>query len=257
MDNIIIKLGTIIDQSNDHFIIKVKYNDIRCLIKKWSKNRDCDPVRAKEIAESIKKGSYVPKIIYLASIDSEGIVCYDGNTRRNAFNLLVGTEFEINEILIDIIFDISEVKLRELFIDINKNISVPDIYIESGEDSNSKVKLDIIQLVKTYTDKYKTHSSSSNKCTVPNFNRDLLIDNIYSIYKEYDGCLSISKIEETMSLLNEEYKSGKYPSTKETVTKKCKQSGLYLFQHKNCINMVHFKEVLDSYAKTGVNVTVV
>jgi hypothetical protein len=87
--------------------------------------------------------------------------------------------------------------------------------------------------------------SHSNKCATPNFNRDLFIDNVYSIYKEYDCCLTVPKIKETLVLLNEAYKSGKHPSAKENVTKKCKQTGLFLFQHKNCINIEHFKEQLD------------
>ena len=65
-----------------HMGFIVRWNLIAPLVKKWSKNRDPDPLRVAEMKEHFIKGGYLPNQIHLAELSNEGLVRYDGNHRR-------------------------------------------------------------------------------------------------------------------------------------------------------------------------------
>jgi len=79
MKDIFASLGKQIYDNDNHQGYLVKWNMIAPLCKKWSHNRDCDNERVDEIFKFHNNGGYIPRMIHLAEIESEGLICYDGN----------------------------------------------------------------------------------------------------------------------------------------------------------------------------------
>ena len=133
--------------------------------------------RVNEMVEHYHKGGYIPRIIHLAEIKDEGIVCYDGNHRKEVFN-------KCNDdgvmCVVDMMFDATHNDVYKAFNNINKSVQLPAIYIEEGGDDNN-VKAEIVKLVREYETKYKPFLSTSSRCHAPQFNRDTFTDNIYNL----------------------------------------------------------------------------
>ena len=198
------------------------------MCRRWSYNRESDHERVKEMIEYYKNGGYIPTVIHLADIHGSGLVCYDGNHRREVFDVCM-TDDDV--CTVDIMFDVSHQQVYETFININKSVQLPAVYIESNEIS--MVKTQMIELVKSYEKKYKHFVSPSANCHTPNFNRDRFTDNIYEIYNAYNGRLTVSEIGQLLEKLNIEYSKGNicrpHSTYKDSVLKKCAEYNLWLF----------------------------
>jgi hypothetical protein len=205
----------------------VRWNLIAPLVKKWSKNRDPDPLRVAEMKEHFIKGGYLPNQIHLAELSNEGLVCYDGNHRREVFN-----NFPDVLCLIDVVLGATEPQVYKEFENINKAVQVPAIYL-TETDKTVNVKDDIITLVKTYEKNYKEYLSSSNRCHAPHFNRDTFVDNIYDIYNQFNGMVSISEIGILLKKLNIAYSKEQHCRPhrlyRNGIIEKCKKHNLWLF----------------------------
>lgn len=213
---------------NVHKGFLVKWSLIGPLCKKWSRNRDPDQERVSEMIAHCNKGGYIPRLIHLADVAGEGLVCYDGNHRREVFNQI---ESEDNTCIIDVLFDASQADVYKAFNDINKAVQVPAIFLEEGTEVE-KVKQEILDLVRSYESKYKAFVSTSARYHAPNFNRDAFTDNIYSLYKSFNGTKSVADIAALLEVLNQDYADGKrcrpHSAYKPVVIDKCKK-GLWLF----------------------------
>lgn len=89
MENTLSLLGTKLYEDGLHKCFLIKWKAIEPLCKKWSRNRNVDNERVKEMMEYYKAGGYIPRIIHLAELEAEGLACYDGNHRREVFSLLI------------------------------------------------------------------------------------------------------------------------------------------------------------------------
>jgi len=206
----------------------MKWYLISPFCKQWSRNRVPDSERVKEMIEYHNKGGYIPRMIHLADTKEEGIVCYDGNHRKEVFNNCNDKSLEC---IVDVVFDASQNDVFDVFNNINKSIQLPAIYVEDLHDKD--IKTNILRLVKVYETKYKPFLSTSIRCHAPNFNRDVFIDNIYNIYKYFHGVVDISEIESALIILNTEYSQGRlcrsHSFYKQTVIEKCKKYNMFLF----------------------------
>ncbi len=188
--------------------------------------------RVNEMYDFYMSGGYIPQMIHLAEINGEGLVCYDGNHRRELFS-----REEISkdiEIIVDVLFTASQTDVYKAFENINKSVQVPAIYLVDDDESNkvSQIKREILALVKDYEQKYKSCLSTSARCHTPNFNRDTFCENIYDIYQYFDGEFSISDIVNLLEKLNLDYSrrvQQQQTKYKATVVEKCKRAGLWLF----------------------------
>lgn len=209
----------------------IKWNLLSPLCKKWSRNRDPDMQRVSEMVEFYKGGGYIPKMIHLAEVTGEGLICYDGNHRRETFDRLASGDNEL-ECIIDVIFNASQRQVYEAYENINKAVQLPAIYLEETDDSH-KVQSQIVTLVKEYEVKYKPFVSTSPRYHAPNFNRDTFVDNIYQIYKSLNGTVSISDLSTMLERLNAEYAKANlcrpHSAYKANVIEKCAKYGLWLF----------------------------
>lgn len=223
MESIIRSFGTELYRDQRHVGYKVHVKHMIPLWKKWSKNRDPDMQR---VDEMVTNGVYIPKIIHLAELEREGLVCYDGNHRREVLKRLVDDSLTC---IVDIIFNATYDDVYEAFVNVNKGVELPEIYIEDSDN----IKNDVTDLVRKYEDKYKPYVSISSKCRAPQFNRDMFIENITKIYRYLLGQKTIREIGDLLEKLNHEYSRGhmcKAHSTyKPNVIEKCKKHGLWLF----------------------------
>lgn len=235
MEAVFNSLGNLIYNIHGHYGFIIKWKLISPLCKKWSRNREPDMERVKEMIDFYNKGGYIPRMIHLAEIEEEGIVCYDGNHRKEVFNLCNDEEIMC---VVDVLFNSTQNNVYKAFNNINKSVQLPAIYIEEQNDDNidSSVKNEIVNLVRSYETKYKAFLSTSSRCHSPNFNRDTFTDNIYNIYKSFGCAISVSQIGNLLSLLNIEYSKGKMCSShsyhKQQVIDKCKKYNMWLFIEK-------------------------
>jgi hypothetical protein len=209
---------------NGHTGYLMNWHMIAPFCKKWSKNRDTDMLRVNEMLEFYKGGGYIPQMIHLAELQTEGIVCYDGNHRKEVFDR-VGADIPV---IIDVLFKATPDEVFQAFNNINKAVQLPAIYVEEPD-----VKQDIIKLVRDYEVAYKPFLSTSPRFHAPNFTRDSFTDNIYNIYKSFQGSITISRIGELLKILNslysQEHLCRPHSSYKSSIIEKCKKYNMWLF----------------------------
>lgn len=229
MEAILETFGQRLYINNNHKGYLIQWNRIAHLCKKWSKNRDPDLNRVSEICQFLNNNGYVPQIIHIAELLDEGVVCYDGNHRREVFNRCA---IDVT-CVVDVIFNASKKDVHDAFNSINKSIQLPAIYLEEHNASKSDIKDEIISLVKSYETKYKMFLSTSSRCHAPHFNRDALIDNINDIYHTFNGDLTIPQIGLLFEKLNHEYSKGLlcrlHSLYKPNVIAKCLKYNFWLF----------------------------
>lgn len=189
--------------------------------------------RVDEMLEYYNNGGYIPSIIHLAELQDEGMVCYDGNHRKEVFTKCLDDK---NVCIVDVMFNTTQLKVYESFNNINKSVQLPAIYMEDPTEEHSvdsSVKEDIIKLVKEYERKYKPFLSTSARCHAPHFNRDSFVDNIYTIYQSFNKLVSIEDIGIFLELLNKVYSTDQmcrpHSSYKVNVIEKCKKYNFWLF----------------------------
>jgi len=243
MEGIFDELGDSIYNINGHKGYIIQWKLIAPFCKKWSRNRDPDMERVTEMIEHQNKSGYIPRMIHLAEIKGEGVVCYDGNHRKEVFNMCNDENLMC---VVDIMFDATQNDVYKAFNNINKAVQLPAIYIEESGDDNH-VKAEIIDLVRDYEMKYKQFLSTSARCHAPNFNRDTLTDNIYNIFLSFDKTVSIQQIQKLLDQLNFEYGHGRmcrpHSMYKQHLVEKCKKYNMWLFIEKS-IPFAHVEKLL-------------
>lgn len=227
--------------NNKHRTYVCRWLVISPLIKRWSKNRECDQKRVQELLEYHKKGGYIPKLIHIANL-KEGLICYDGNHRREMFDLLEDKNFNV---IVDVIFDAKEKDVYTSFENINKSVQLPSIYL--GSNIATDIQDQIKELVRKYELRYPKLLSPSSRCAKPNFNRDSFTENIFDVYKYFEEEISIEDISTLFQKLNVSYSKGMYCKDhsliKSTILDKCRKYGLWLFIEGRTISFEHLIKV--------------
>ena len=243
MEAIISRIGQLIIDNNRHKLYRIPWPVVEPLIKKWSRNRDPDVSRVHEMAEHVKSGGYLPPLIHVAEIPGEGLVCYDGNHRRECFKLVSPS----TDVLLDIMFSATQKEVYEAFDNLNKCVQVPAIYMEEHNENIHDVREQILEIVKQLEKKYKNYMSTSVRCRAPHFNRDRLTDNLYNIWTHFNGHITIKQIKDALTELNHLYSKEQLCRPHSTygvhVIKKCSEKDLWLFIDKD-IPVEHIRSVL-------------
>lgn len=241
MQSIIEKLGNELYRNGSHIVYKISWYNISPLCNKWSKNRESDPERIKEMYSYHMSGGYIPWFLHLAEVKNEGLVCYDGNHRREVLHKIGNDQ----ECIIDVMFNASNKEVFTAFNSINLSVQVPSLYFDQNNDP--EIKQEIIDLVKEYEKKYPAFLSTSPRCHAPHFNRDTFVEAIYNIYNIHNGELDIHLIKLFLDKLNYLYSVEEickpHNSFKTSIIEKCKKYGLWLFIHKQ-IQLDHFEKVI-------------
>ena len=221
--------GQTIYAINGHQGFMIEWKLVAPLCKKWSCNRDADVERVNEMIKYHRNGGYIPRMIHLAELPEEGVVCYDGNHRREVFNKC---NDDVIMCVVDIMFNTTQMEVYKAFDNINKSVQLPAMYVEDTYNIND-VKADIVELVKKYELKHRPYLSTSSRCHAPNFNRDTFTDNIFNIYKSFGSSVSVEEIGKLLEKLNNEYANGHlcrpHSVYKKHLLEKCKIQNLLLF----------------------------
>lgn len=218
-------LGTKIYTEGRHECFYVKWSKISGFVRKWSGNRDSDDKRITEIYDYYINGGHIPRMIHLAELSDDkdkGLICYDGNHRREVFDKLNDGNLVC---IVDVIFHATQEEVFESFKNINKSIQLPALYTEQTIDT----KNEILGLVKKYEYRYKNFLSASNNPKRPNFNRDGFAANINDIYEYFKYKKTINDIEELLEKLNEKYSKQDHPKASIKTIEKCKKHNFWLF----------------------------
>ena len=202
-------------------------------VEMWRYNRPHDQVRVDEIKSYIDKTGVVDGIIYLAEIEKDGCikyVCYDGNHRRLALKGMDETK-----VIIHLLLDADDELIRKKFVALNQANPVPELYmIEEDEDILEKVKSVVNDVVRDLVRMFPKNVSTSKKPKRPNFNRDMVVDQLGTFIMEgkmYD--LGKEELLKKLLELNIKYMSG-YNLPKrvsKNILDKCKNNRCYLFLH--------------------------
>ena len=234
--DIIRKTGRQVYDIDGHIGYEISVSSMNTLLKAWSKNRQLDNTRVNELSRHLKQGGWVPPTIHVAHIPVEGLVCYDGNHRREAYRQ-ISPCFENKTIILDILKKPTEI--YKCFNDINKSVPVAQIDLLMDNDF-VKIRHELDNLVKKYEKTYSSFVSTSSRCNTPNFNRDNFKDQLFQYIQNKEYQINIQIIEEALNYLNNAYakdiRSGAdVKNLRATVLKKCREENLWLFAWKRDI----------------------
>ena len=231
-------VGTRIMDDERHVLYSVEWSLVRCLLKPWSGNREPDMERVREIHEALEAGVFVPKMLLVADAGSDGLLCYDGNHRREAFNMYANGDRPLT-VVVDILRSAAHRDIVACFRNVNKSISVPEVFLTdeveggSGGVGQGAVKEALRALVREYETTYKPFLSASARCHAPHFNRDAFMDALFTIYTSQNGHYNVSEIQAALRVVNERYKDGMWGRPHEefraAVREKCQKHGMWLF----------------------------
>lgn len=235
----------LIHQTNNFYLYKYVLNkNDNFEFVNWDKNRPPDEVRIKQIVEHIvsKNCLLIPGIIYTwkrpceTSHAKEKLYVYDGIHR-----LLAGLETKREmTCLVGVLVSNDEQDIIDDFLNINKSISVPSIYLEE----TSVLKKMVCQYVADeMCRRYPAFVSPSRKPYVYNFNRDNLVEFISTLQVNF--CKSGIDKQIVNELIGLNSVAKEYVSRNKIVhPRKCQFHNFYLFFYDKVLIKHRLEEVL-------------
>ena len=222
-ENLIIKLN----EREELYLCKAK--TMINYTSNWKFNRPPDKERVREIMNTIEENTYVIAPIYIAELVNDkkvSFVCYDGNHRREALK-----KYPEKKILVHLLRSAKNDEIIKRFTIMNSGCPVPELFLEKTDE---ELKIMIKELIKFFCVNWKKHKSNSKNPRKPNFNRDNLMDILYSFLR--GKAVDLKHLKYKILELNEKYKNNIHINLskfKPNVIKKCNQNNCYLFLKKD------------------------
>lgn len=237
-----------------HSIYKIQIKDLLVSsVKNWTYNRPPDAIRCPDIARYIYNSRKpIDSMLFLSFNNTKEIFeVLDGihritalkiikNENSKQLNLLEPSEFGSGNdanwlfeqyVLVNIRFNATFGELREVFENLNKSQTVPDLYIYD----HAKEKRDIIDTIANeWMVKYKKHFTSSANPIGGNTNRNRFVELLDKLYEKHQ--INEKSCDDFRQILDNanKYISSNIPTkTSIDMRLKCKESGCYLFIYKN------------------------
>lgn len=244
----------VLSYNENHSIYKIMIKDLLVeSVKNWEYNRPPDMARCPDIARYIYNSRKpVDTMVYLSFNNlKETFEVLDGIHRITALkiikeanskplDLLEEHEFGSGNdahwlynqyLLVNIRFNATLGELVEVFKNLNKSQTVPELYIRD----HAKEKRDTIDAIANeWFVKYKKHFSSSSNPIIGNTNRNKFVDLLDKLYEKHK--IDESNSEKLRKLLEDaNLKISHNMPTKASIDTrvKCKETGCYLFLLKN------------------------
>ena len=203
------------------------YQSIQDQCSKWLGNREPDSQRILEMVKHFNSGGYVPLFFHLAQTPG-GLVCYDGNHRRECFKTLNASV----PVMVDIMFGVTDTEVNEAFRLVNSAVQLPSLYIERPPHTK-----DLQRLVQYYCRRWPHFLSPSPHPRAPHFNKDVLLQDLDDIYRSFGGQISVDILGECLDRLNIMYTNDSQLPSRALLTgnytevsiKKCCDHGFFLF----------------------------
>ena len=240
--------------SDTHFIYQIMIKDLlQDSVKNWNYNRPPDMARCPDIARYIYNSKKpLDSMLYLSYTNKKDMFeVLDGIHRLTALKLikeenskqlelLCPGDFGSNNdaswlfnkhLIVNIRFNANLGELIEVFTNLNKSQTVPDLYI--GDHSGEKRQI-IENIVNEWFKKYKKHFSSSANPITGNTNRNKFVELLDKLYDKYkiDGSNS-NKLRKSLEEANLKIMNNIPSKASIDIRLKCKESGCYIFLYKN------------------------
>jgi len=205
-----------------HTVYWMTYDEFAKLpIKKWKKNRACSPERVEYIRNGIMESKRVDGIIYVAYVDGE-LVCYESNHRREALKGLSGQG--IHNILVDILWDVTDGEVEREFRRLNDAASVSDLYVEP----NPTITVEELKpVVEKFCEDFKTHLKGTSRPQRPDFSYAMVEGEFHRVCMEVQ--IKPVELRERIKRLNEQMALRDKRGLSEKVIEKCTRTGLWIF----------------------------
>ncbi len=211
--------------------------------KPWSRQRPVDEARVAEIADGIATEKDVTGVLAMAWHPTENLVVYDGQHRWKA---LVTTRVPVR-VFVEILWDVSEEEIIHAFKQVNNCMPVSELYTSvSPVEVRQDIELYVRELCETYPE-----FVSSKKPNRPNFNRDLLTDELFRLWNtEFQQKQSIARMVYELEKLNNDYEQDECSVPKTIARKhpkifeKCAKHKFWLFAETGHINVNHLASKL-------------
>jgi hypothetical protein len=216
-------------------------------ITRWSRQRPPAPERVEEIAAWIREHQDVVGTISLAWHPTERLVCYDGQHRFHALSQQENVDITV---LVEIMWDTTELAIMAAFQTINRAVPVSELYTDPHDVLHS-IKGEISDYVAGLATTYKPFLSTSAKPTRPNFNRDILSEELFHLWRDdLQEVVPFQRIIGALTQLNETYdkvehslprlKTRKFPG----IHKKCSAHKFWLFAETGKVPLDSLKRLL-------------
>jgi hypothetical protein len=240
--------------NDNHAIYKIMIKDLLVTsVKNWEYNRPPDMARCPDIARYIYNSKKpIDTMLYLSFNNiKEVFEVLDGIHRITALKIIkeenskpldlldqheFGSGNDANWLynqymLVNIRFNATLGELIEVFKNLNKSQTVPELYIRD----HAKEKRDIIDTIANeWFVKYKKHFSSSSNPVTGNTNRNKFVDLLDRLYEKHkideSNCDYFRKI---LDDANRNISTNIPLKASLDIRVKCKESGCYLFLYKN------------------------
>jgi hypothetical protein len=185
--------------------------------------------------------------ISLAWHPTERLVCYDGQHRLDA---LFQQEHVDMTVLVEIMWDTTELAIMAAFQTINRAVPVSELYTDP-HDVLHAIKGEIADYVATLATTYKAFLSTSAKPSRPNFNRDQLTESLFHMWRDdLQEAVPFQRIVAGLTRLNESYdkeensiprfRTRKFPA----IHKKCSAHQFWLFAETGRVPLEGLKRLL-------------
>lgn len=230
------KLGQRIYEIDGHIGFLLRAGNAVALIKPWSKNRQFDNTRVVEIAQHLKQNGWVNPMIHVANVPLEGLVCYEGNHRLDAYRQLSPC-LDNKHVIVDALMNANDIYM--CFNNLAK--SVPLAEIDMMMDNNSiQMRKCLDEIVNDLMESYPSFVSTSSRCKTPHFNKDVFKSQIQAFLEVNDFNIDIQSIKPALGILNNAYANdvrigSEHKKLRPTVVAKCQKGGLWLFAWNKCI----------------------
>ena len=214
----------VISYTAEHLMGKVTAHDLLAApLVNWRLNRPPDPTRYHALAQYLQRsGEPIDSVIHAAlNHRTRQIEILDGAHRWQALKAL--HPLPSFELLINIRINHSEGKLVEVFQNINKSVSVPELYLR---DSSKDRRTCIERIATAWQMRYPSHFRSTKAPQRPNTNRDLWIGFLDYAYEKMGLTYETEKrLAERLEEMNQAVKA----DVPEKIRVQCEASGCYLF----------------------------
>jgi len=237
-----------------HGIYKIQVKDLlKDNIKNWEYNRPPDLARCPDIARYIYNSKKpMDTMLHFTFTNNKNIFeVLDGIHRLTALKiikeenskpleLLCPGDFGSNNdgnwlyeqyLIVNIRFNASIGELFEVFKNLNKSQSVPDLYIRDPQKEKRHI---IDAIANEWFVLYKKHFSSSANPITGNTNRNKFVDLLDKLYDKHKIDESNSdKLRQLLDNANYLLVNNIPSKTSIDIRLKCRETGCYLFLHKN------------------------
>jgi hypothetical protein len=235
------------DDGNENILYEHIFPDQHhklAMIHHWRRNRPPDMTRIREIADDISTRGMCDGELCIAIHPSLGCICYDGSHRLEAARIC----FPRFGLRIRVWFTNEEAEIEREFIRINRGVPVPELYF-SREETDIFLRTILERFIgeKLLCDsRIKEHVSTSRNPKRPNFNKDVLMEQLGTYIREFytsTNNLTSSDIHRTITpetlmdwfndmneyARNDVESSIKDPTNINTMIEKCRKTGWFLF----------------------------